>query len=244
MELVYFACIWMLASFVKSISGMGSGMFAAPCMLLFMDIQLVVPVICTLSILQSVGLAIQYRKEFHLNDILFVLICAIPGICMGTYALKVLSSHVLEIFMALFLICYAIWSLMHTQRVKARKNTVMAGACGFFSGFFGSTTAFAGPPLAIYVLYAGWKSEKVLGFLGCAFVLINAITCVSQYFAGLYTKEILGYLLVGVPACGVGMCLATPFIKYISQNVFRKIILLLIGFAGLISLLRVISHYF
>lgn len=244
MELVYFACIWLAASFIKGISGMGAAMLAAPCMLLFMDVQLIVPVLCTLGIVQSAGLAIQYHREFQLNDIIFVLICAVPGIFLGTYALKILSSHVLEIVMAVFLICYALGSLLHTQKMKTKNNTVMTVSCGFAAGFFGATTTFSGPPLAIYALYAGWKPERVLCFLGCSFVIINAISCVSQYIAGLYTKELLGYLIVGVPASFMGMYFAVPFVKFISRNLFRKIILVIIGFAGMISLFRVIHYYF
>lgn len=244
MELVYFACIWMAASFVNSISGMGAGMLAVPCLLLFMDVQLIVPVICTLGIFLSAGLAIQYHNKFQLNDIVFVLICAVPGIFIGTYALKILSSHVIEIIMAVFLISYVIWNIVQPQKVRGKDSILIGGSCGFLAGFFSATTTFSGPPLAVYTLYTGWKPEKVLGVLGCSFVIINAVSCMSQYFAGLYTSEILGYLLVGVPASIAGMRLAAPFVKYISQKLFRNIVLIIIGFAGIMCLMRVITYYF
>lgn len=244
MELVYFACIWLAASLIKGISGMGAAMLAAPCMLLFMDVKLIVPVLCILGIVQSAGLAVQYRREFHIKDILFILTCALPGIFLGTYALKILSSHVLEIFMAVFLICYALGSLVQKQKVQTKNSTVMTVGCGLAAGFCGATTTFSGPALAMYALHAGWKPERVLCFLGCSFVIINAISGTSQYFAGLYTKDLLGYLMVGIPASFIGMYFAAPFVKYISRNVFRKIILVIIGIAGMISLFRVIFFYF
>lgn len=243
MEFVYFAGIWLAASFIKGISGMGAAMLAAPCMLLFMDVKLVVPVLCILGIVQSAGLVVQYRREFQLKDIFYVLIYAIPGIFLGTYALKILSSHVLEIFMAVFLICYALGSFVQKQKVQTKNNIAMTAACGFLAGFCGATTTFSGPALAMYALNERWKPERVLCFLGCSFVIINAISGTSQYFAGLYTKDLLGYLMVGVPASFIGMYFAAPFVKYISQNLFRKIILVIIGIAGIISLFRVIAHY-
>lgn len=244
MELVYFACIWLAASFIKGISGMGAAMLAAPCMLLFMDVKLIVPVLCILGIVQSAGLAVQYRRAFQLKDIFSILIYAIPGIFLGTYALKILSSHMLEVFMAVFLIGYALGSFMQKQKVQVKNNTVLTAGCGFLAGFCGATTTFSGPALAIYALHAGWKPERVLCFLGCSFVIINAISGTSQYLAGLYTKDLLGYLMVGVPASFVGMYFAAPFVKYISRNLFKKVILVIIGIAGIISLFRVISHYF
>ena len=167
MELVYFACIWMLASFVKSISGMGSGMFAAPSMLLFMDIQLVVPVICTLSILQSVGLAIQYRKEFHLNDILFVLICAIPGIFMGTYALKVLSSHGNFYGSVFDLLCYLEF-YAHTKG-ESKKEHGYGRSLWLFFRIFWLNNSFCRPSACDLCFICRLEIRKSFGLFGLCF---------------------------------------------------------------------------
>lgn len=246
MELVYFAVIWAVASFVNSLSGMGAGMLAVPCMLLFLPVQLTVPLSCLLGTVLSVGLFIQYHKEFQYKNILYLLIGSLPGAFIGTYILTVVSSHVIEIMMAVFLISYVIWNFFQKQGSKEEKNTfIIAGLiCGFLAGFLGTTTSFAGPPIGIFVLYVGWKKQKALATMGGAFVLVNSISCLSHYFAGLYTKELLTYVYAGVPACILGIWLATPVIKYISQKMFRKLLLIVIGFAGLASLCRVISYYF
>ncbi len=245
MESIYFACIWALAGFVNGISGMGAALMAVPFMTLFMDIQLIVPLSCLMVVVLSSTLAITYRSEFHVKIILPALFCAIPGAFLGTQVLKILSSHVLESIMAVFLIVYVLWSFFHIYTPKEeRNNAILGGACGFFSGFFGSTISFTGPPLAIYILYTGWKQEKALGALGSALIIITGTTCISHYFAGLYTKEFLHYLLIGIPAGILGMLISFPFIKYITQKTFRKILLLVIGFAGIMCLTRVIHYYF
>lgn len=246
MEFVYLALIWAVASFINSLSGMGAGMLAVPCMLLFMNVHLIVPLSCLLGTILSLGLFIQYRKEFQLKNIIPALIGSIPGVFIGTYILTVVSSHVIEIMMAVFLISYVVWNFLQKQEQNEEKDTItLVGViCGFFAGFLGATTSFSGPPVGIFVLYAGWRKQKALAAMGGAFVLINTVTCVSQYFAGLYTKELLGYWLAGAPACILGMILAAPIVKYISQSLFRKIVLITIGSAGLISLSRVISYYF
>ncbi len=245
MESIYFACIWALAGFVNGISGMGAALMAVPFMTLFMDIQLIVPLSCLMVVVLSSTLAIKYRSEFHVKIILPALFCAIPGAFLGTQVLKILSSHVLESIMAVFLIVYVLWNFFHIYTPKEeRNNAILGGACGFFSGFFGSTISFTGPPLAIYILYTGWKQEKALGALGSALIIITGTTCISHYFAGLYTKEFLHYLLIGIPAGILGMLISFPFIKYITQKTFRKILLLVIGFAGIMCLTRVIHYYF
>ncbi len=245
MEHIYFACIWALAGFVNGISGMGAALMAVPFMTLFMDIQLIVPLSCLLVTVLSSTLAIKYHAEFHIKIILPALLCAVPGAFLGTQVLKIFSSHVLESIMAVVLIGYVIWNFIQKYEPKEeRNNAVLGGLSGFFSGFFGSTISFTGPPLAMYILYTGWKQQKALGALGAALIIITGTSCLSHYFAGLYTKEFLRYLSVGVPAGGLGMLLSFPFLKYITQKTFRKILLLVIGFAGMMSLLRVVNYYF
>lgn len=245
METIYFACIWALAGFVNGISGMGAALMAVPFMTLFMDIQLIVPLSCLMVVVLSSTLAIKYRSEFHIKIILPALLCAIPGAFSGTQILKILSSHVLEIFMAVFLIVYVLWNFFQAYSPREERNSVLLGGiCGFFSGFFGSTISFTGPALAIYILYTGWKQEKALGALGSALIIITGTSCISHYAADLYTKEFLHYLMVGIPAGILGMLISFPFIKYITQKTFHKILLLVIGFAGIMCLVRVIHYYF
>lgn len=245
MEDIYFACIWALAGFVNGISGMGAALMAVPFMVLFMDIQLIVPLSCLLVTVLSSALAIKYRSEFHIKIILPALFCAVPGAFLGAQVLKFVSAHMIEMIMAVLLIVYAVWNFLQKYEPREERNSaVVGGVCGFFSGFFGSTVSFTGPALAVYILYTGWKQQKALGALGSALIIITGTSCLSHYFAGLYTKEFLHYLCIGVPAGITGMLVSFPFIKYITQKTFRKILLLVIGLAGLMSLLRVMHYYF
>lgn len=143
---------------------MGAALVAVPFMTLFMDIQLIVPLSCILVTILSSVLAIKYRSEFHVKIILPALFCAVPGAVLGSHFLKILSSHILELVMAFTLIAYVVWNFMQKYEVAEERNsTVVGGICGFFSGFFGSTISFTGPPLAIYILYTGWKQQKEVG---------------------------------------------------------------------------------
>lgn len=245
MEYFYFACIWAVAGFVNGISGMGAALMAVPLMTLFLDIQLIVPLSCILVTLLSSALAVKYRTEFHVRIVLPALIGAVPGAVLGTELLKCLSPLVLETVMAVFLIAYTAWSCLQKGSVQEeRSHAGLCLLCGFFSGFFGSTISFTGPPLAVYILYTGWKQQKALGALGVALIGITGISCVSHYFAGLYTQEFLSYLYIGVPAGLLGMLLSFPFIPYITQKTFRKILLAVVGCAGFMCLCRVFLHFF
>ncbi len=245
MDYLFFVCIWAAAGFVNGISGMGAALMAVPLMTLFMDIRLIVPLSCILVTVLSSTLAIKYRQEFHVRIVLPALLGAVPGAVLGTAVLKTVSPVILEVVMAVFLISYVLWSFCRSFSVSEERNSTALGAvCGFFSGFFGSTISFTGPPLAIYILYTGWKQQKALGALGSALIIITGTSCLSHYAAGLYTSEFITYLCIGAPAGIAGMLASFPFIKYITQETFRKILLLVIGFAGFVCLGRVMMHFF
>ena len=167
-----------------------------------------------------------------------------PGLC---------SVHIFKnSFFAYFGTCYGvylnrlcrvefhakIWSCRRKKQHRCRRYLRI-----FFRIFRLNHFLHPAPPLAIYILYTGWKQQKALGALGSALIIITGTSCVSHYFAGFYTEEFLTYLYIGVPAGILGMLVSFPFIKYITQKNFRKILLVVIGFAGLMCLSRVIGYY-
>lgn len=223
---------------------MGAALTAVPFMSLFMGFALIVPLSCILVTVLSSVLALKYRSEFHVRIILPALVGAVPGAVLGTYVLKVVDPVVLEIVMAVFLLVYVAWNFLHKPVVGKEHSSVLLGmCCGFCSGFFGSTISFTGPALAIYILHTGWKQQKALGALGSALIIITGYSCLTHYFAGFYTEEFMTYVAVGIPFGIAGILCSFPFIKYITQELFRKILLLVIGFAGIICLIRVVMHF-
>ena len=59
-----------------------------------------------------------------------------------------------------------------------------------------------------------------------------------QATAGFYTPEVLGYALYGAPGVILGTLLAFPVAKRIPQETFRKVLLVIIGVAGAVCLVR------
>ena len=84
----------------------------------------------------------------------------------------------------------------------------------------------------------GWEPRVFLGTLGVFFVIRGSLTVILQATAGFYTPEVLGYALYGAPGVILGTLLAFPVAKRIPQETFRKVLLVIIGVAGAVCLVR------
>lgn len=241
MELFLIGLIWFFAGFINGLSGMGAGLFAVPIMALFMDMHHIVPVTCFTGSIISALLAIKFRQEIHFQDIIPCLILAIPGAFLGSYILLIVPPFYIKIFMTIFLLSYVAWMILHKYETRENKDSIFYNALsGFGSGLFGSTISFTGPPIAIYVLYTGMDKKKALGILGTALIFTTGMSAFSHFISGFYTRDLLQYIYICTPSAMIGTFCSFPLIKYISQNLFKKILLFIVAFSGFTGAINIL----
>lgn len=241
MEYVVIIAIWFLAGFINGLSGMGAGLFAVPIMALFMDMHFIVPITCFIGTIVSGLLAIKFRQEIHIKDILPCLALSIPGAFLGSYILHIIPTFYIKIFMTIFLLTYVSWIIFHKSSQKENADSIIYnGISGFASGLFGATISFTGPPIAVYVLYTGMNKQKALGLLGTALIFTTGMSAFSHFVSGFYTQDLIKYLSFCTPAAMLGTLCSFPLIKYISQNLFKKILLFIVAFAGITGAINII----
>lgn len=243
MEFIFVGIIWLVAGFINGLTGMGAAMVAVPLLSLFIDMQIVIPLACIMVPIVCALLAWRFRSHYEIKAILTLVFSSLPGSIVGTYILKYVPTIYLQIMMSIVLILYVIWMLTNkTKNTQPRENKTLALLCGFASGVTGASISFAGPPLAIYIIYAGWSTSKTLANISLGVMFISLITCITQAAAGLYTKELLPYVLVGIPTISLGLIASFPIIKYISQKTFKILLLVLIGVSGIVAGIQAISQ--
>ena len=241
MEFIFVGLIWFVAGFINGLSGMGAALVAVPLLSLLLDIQIIIPLACIMVTTVCGLLAWHFREFCEFKSVLPFIISSIPGSIVGAYLLKYIPTVYLQIAMSLFLISYVLWSLTYNkQKKEPRENYILALLCGFISGLTGASISFSGPPIAVYVIYAGWTAQKSLVTFGLGIFFISLITCIMHASTGLYTQALLPYVLVAIPAVSIGMFLSFPLIKYITQSNFKIILLVVIGISGIVSGIRAI----
>lgn len=237
---VFFA--WILGGFVSGVSGIGGAMVAFPLLALVIPVHQLIALTCIINVVMDGCLAGMHFRHCRLSSLWPMLAGSVPGSFAGLYILQICSGAVLQGAVGLLLLYYVYWQMTYRAAQGPVSHPQMLGAAaGFGAGLLGTAISFDGPPIGAYGLCMGWEPRVFLGTLGVFFVIRGSLTVILQATAGFYTPEVLGYALYGAPGVILGTLLAFPVAKRIPQETFRKVLLVIIGVAGAVCLVRALG---
>lgn len=237
----YDACVfgaWFAGGFVSGVSGIGGAMVAFSALALCIPVHQLIPLACAMNVVMDACLVVLHCRYCRVGALWPMLAGSIPGSFAGLYILQICSGAVLQGAVGLLLMFYVYWQWTARVRGVLRHPRLLGVTAGFGSGLLGTAISFDGPPVGIYGLYMGWEPRVFLGTLGVFFVIRGTFTVLLQAWAGFYTPEVIGYALAGAPGVMLGTLLAFPVARRIPQKTFRRVLLYIIGVAGLVCLVR------
>lgn len=238
---IYDICVfgaWVIGGFVSGVSGIGGAMVVFPLLALFIPVHQLIALTCLLNVVMDCCLAVLHCRYCRLSALWPMLAGSVPGSFAGLYILQICSGAVLQGAVGLLLIYYVYWQQTFRVRGEICHPRFLGAAAGFGAGLLGTAISFDGPPVGAYGLYMGWEPRVFLGTLSVFFVIRGLLTVILQGWAGFYTSEVLGYALYGAPGVILGTLLAFPVARRIPQTTFRRVLLSIIGVAGLVCLIR------
>lgn len=241
LDIFVFVC-WFAGGFVSGVSGIGGTMFAFPFLALAIPMHALIPLSCLVCFFKDACMIAMHVRFCRFDAMPWLLLGAVPGSFAGVYLLQICSGAVLQGAVGLLLLYYVYWQMTYRAAQGPVSHPQMLGAAaGFGAGLLGTAISFDGPPIGAYGLCMGWEPRVFLGTLGVFFVIRGSLTVILQATAGFYTPEVLGYALYGAPGVILGTLLAFPVAKRIPQETFRKVLLVIIGVAGLVCLVRALG---
>jgi uncharacterized membrane protein YfcA len=224
------------SSFLETTVGFGFGIVSMPLMSLILPPKAAVLYVTVAALLQRPILMWNTRHDFQPQ----VLAAVVPGLIIGTipgsYVLKIISSAQLKIILGLLLL---VALLLMFYKVKLPVHNLTRGrfGAGFGAGVLGASTSMCGPPIAVWFANEDMPKQNMRGNMIWIFALVNFLTLVAGYFMG--TLHEIGDwhgLLYTLPGLIIGYGLGLKFITKVNQQLFTRIIQVLIAF-GAISLL-------
>ena len=149
-QLATAAGILFFAYFVRGISGFGSGLIAVPLLALTLPLQFVVPFMLLMDFTASAVLGHSNRKQVSWDEIKPLIPGSLIGVILGATLLLNLAREPLLITLGLFVIAFAVRSLLylHGDRPISKAWAWPASLSGgTVSALFGT----GGPPYVIYL---------------------------------------------------------------------------------------------
>jgi uncharacterized membrane protein YfcA len=226
------AAVAALGAMVQGSVGFGLGMLGAPILLLIDPRFVPGPLLLTAGVLITLLTRREWRG-IRFGDLAW----SVPGRIVGTAAavvfLGVVPPDRLEVAIGI-MVLLAVGVSASGVEVPLRPRAFLAA--GTLSGFFATTTAIGGPPIAL--LYQRERGAVVRGTLSAFFVFGVVISLAGLALAGRFGPAQIRLSLVLIPGALVGYAFSARLSRVLDRGWMRPAILAASGVAGAIVVVR------
>ena len=250
-ELVVFAA-FVAGGIVHTTAGFGSALIAMPLTTLVIDVRVATPLQALAGLSLCVLIFYQHREHWLWWESLPLILGALIGIPIGTYALTSLPESIVLRCLAVVILGYALFDLISSRRREQEElvvegteepsaTKIQAGSAwvtGLLSGILGGAYATGGPPVVIYATIRGWHKERFKSIIQSLFIFSGSFLIFWQALHGLITRDVGWYVLFAFPGLFLGMIIGSFIDRYIDHARFRTLVLGLLLFLGTVLLLR------
>ncbi|MGD8171721.1 sulfite exporter TauE/SafE family protein [Vibrio sp. TRT 21S02] len=215
-----------LGSFVQTAIGFGLAIVAAPLLILISPSYVPAP-ICLVALFISILNALKHRASVSIGGLKMALIGRVPGSIAGGVLLVMVSTDVLALWLGVLVLFAVVVSLLP---FRIELTPTRMGVAGFFSGFFGTSSAIGGPPMALLLQHQ--EANQLRGNLSAFFVFSSIISLIIQIPAGYFTLHHLWISVPLLPAAWLGYKLARVTTHSLPKEKIRTGALLLCSISG------------
>ncbi len=229
--------ILIVAYTFRGVTGFGSGLIATPLLALSFPLTFVIPFISLLDMTASLTHIMHTRQHISWKVILRAIPFAFIGVPIGLFFLRTVDTLLLVKFLGLFIILFAIYSLV-SPKLKKSNSLIWPAFGGFFGSLIGAMFGTGGP---FYVFYFQLQQlDKSVFRATCAavFLIDGLIRAVGFTLSGFYTSPVLLSILYALPVMFLAMYIGNHLHTNISQRTFQKAIGIFLIFSGLALILK------
>ncbi len=219
-------------SFVQTAIGFGLAVVASP-LLFFISPDYVPTPITLIALLISLWSAVKLRANVSLGKLKNAVIWRIPGSIVGGFLLVWVSTEQLALWLGI-LVLFAVAVSLLPFRIEP--TPARMGIAGFFSGFFGTSSAIGGPPMALLLQHQ--EANQLRGNLAAFFVFSSLISLVVQFAVGHAHWHHFKLALPLIPAAWAGYKLAGMTTQHISKRKLRLFTLVLCLVSGITAIYK------
>lgn len=231
---IYVLFIVFIATLVRSTFGFGESLTAVPLLILFIPVDVAVPLSVLISIFIAAVVVIQDRKQIQFKSAKWLILFAVLGIPVGLALLIYGNESTIKAILGILLVLYAVYSLFSkTKFTLQTDHKVWLFICGFFSGVLGGAYGLNGPPLVIYGNLRKWSATHFRATLQAYFLPAGILGMIGYWSQGLWSTSVTNYFLISLPVIIPAIFLGRYFNRKLKDQIFLKYVyvgLICIGF--------------
>ena len=236
LNLLYVLVPSLAGGFIQTVTGFGFGVVVMMFFPIFLGVPQASALSAGISLILSTSLVWKLRKDLNLKKLWFPMgVDMIFGV-LSIVASKYIDLSQLKIWLSVFMVLMALYLLFLSGKfaVKANKKTafICSSLGGLASGFFG----MGGPPLLPWFL-AEFGNDKYAYIVSLQFMFWSTglVNTAARAASGIFTWEVLLYLLPGIAGMLLGQVLGLRYVKKINAEQLKRIVYIFLGIAGIIN---------
>ena len=232
------APIAFLGSFVYGVTGFGAGLFTIPLASHFYEMPFVLAVFALLDSVNAIRVCLSQPQAIVRDEAIRLVPCCIVGVLLGVVLILVLPAWVLMLTLGLFVLAYALYSLVISSAlptISPRWAYIAGLSGGITSAMFGA----GGPPYAIYLSMRPHGKEQIRATLAVTSLVSIGTRIVAFGYAGLLSsRTVWSTALAVVPASLIALWWADRVHAGLSREAVIWAIRVLLCIAGVSLVLR------
>jgi len=235
------AAILLAAYFIRGITGFGSGLISVPLLALFLPLQFVVPLILLLDFTASIIIGGLTLRRVQWSEVGVLIPFGLVGVAIGTSLLVNLPKTPMLVTLAIFVLVFALRSLMNLQASKpiSRWWAIPASLTG---GTVGGLFGTGGPPYIIYLAHRVPHKSDLRATLSVLFFTEGLARIVSFLLAGLLmTADVWFAYFAALPVVLAALYAGGHVHVGLSQDRMTRLVGLLLLVSGLSLLTKAMS---
>ncbi len=239
-HLLYFILLALVAEILGTVGGFGSSLFFIPIASYFLDFHSVLGITALFHVSSNITKIGFFHQGYDKKLIISLGVPAVIFVIIGAYLSRFVAVKWLEIGLSLFLIGLSLFFLIFKNTVikPTTLNSVSGGvASGFIAGLLGTGGAIRGITLAAFNL----KMEVFIATSAIIDLAIDSSRTVVYGLNGFIHKSDLYLIPILLVVSIVGTFIGKKILEKVSEEQFKKTVLLLVLITGIITSFRVIQ---
>ena len=235
MENFWIVAVFAFAFFCQSVFGFGGVAIAFSILGFFVEAKEIIFLGFIFSAFTKMIVFATDRRRVDFRVVCKIIFLIIPGLLLGAYFLKNLSSPIIAKFFAAFLILFSAQNLF-LKNLKFPKffNRIFLFFSGFAQGIFGT----GGPFLFLGTKDIFKNKSQFRASIAAIFLLADAIRGAQYFWQKTFDFTQIANFWWGFPAIFVAVILGGKVHFKISENFFRVGISILVFISGVLLFLK------
>lgn len=236
--IIYFLLLAFFAEILGTIGGFGSSVFFIPIASYFLDFHSVLGITGLFHVASNVSKIVLFNQGINKRLVLQLGLPAIIFVGIGAVLSNLINVKMIEVLMALFLITMSAFLLIKPIVLKATTRNAITGGIisGFLAGIIGTGGAIRGLTLTAFNL----EQQAFIATSSIIDLGVDGTRSIIYAFNGFVHKHDLFLIFLLLIISFLGTFVGKKLLSYISEKIFKKIVLLLIFGIGITQLVMII----